>query len=59
MTSPVIFSLPAMNNRCAWVLPLVSLPKSSSDNDRVTIILRQYGLFESATEAAMIERCVA
>lgn len=59
MTSPVIFSLPAMNNRCAWVLPLVSLPKSSSDNERVTIILHQYGPLENTTEAAMIERCVA
>jgi len=58
MTSPVSFSLPAMNNRCAWVLPLVSLPKSSSDNERVTIMLRQYDLLENAAEVAMIERCV-
>lgn len=39
MISPLIFSFPDMNNRCAWVLPLASLPKSSSDNERKTVLL--------------------
>ncbi len=37
MTSPFIFSFPDMNSRCACVFPLTSLPKSSSDSDKVTI----------------------
>ena len=36
MMSPLIFSFPDMNSRCAWVLPLASLLKSSSDNERKT-----------------------
>ena len=36
MMSPLIFSFPDMNNRCAWVLPLAIFPKSSSDSDRKT-----------------------
>ena len=37
ITSPLTFSFPDMNNLCACVLPLTSLPKSSSESDRVTI----------------------
>jgi hypothetical protein len=36
MTSPLTFSLPDMNSLCAFAFPLTSLPKSSSDRDRVT-----------------------
>lgn len=36
MTSPLIFNFPAMNSRCACVLPATILPKSSSDSDSVT-----------------------
>lgn len=36
ITSPFIFNFPAMNNLCACVFPLTSLPKSSSDSDSVT-----------------------
>ena len=37
MTSPLIFSFPDINNRCACVFPLTSFPKSSSDMVNVTI----------------------
>jgi len=37
MTSPLTFNLPPMNSRCAFALPLTSLPKSSSERDRVTV----------------------
>lgn len=37
ITSPLTFSLPAMKSLCAFALPLTSLPKSSSDNESVTI----------------------
>lgn len=37
ITSPLTFNLPAMNSLCAFALPLISLAKSSSDNDSVTI----------------------
>ena len=37
ITSPLTFSFPAMNNRCAFAFPATSLPKSSSDNDRMTV----------------------
>ena len=39
MMSPLIFSFPDMNNRCAWVLPLASLLKSSSDSERKTVLV--------------------
>ena len=34
--SPLILSLPPMNSRCAFALPATSLPKSSSERERVT-----------------------
>ena len=37
ITSPLTFNFPDMNSLCACVLPPTSLPKSSSDNDRVTV----------------------
>ena len=36
MTSPLILSLPPMNSFCAFALPVTSLPKFSSDKERVT-----------------------
>ena len=36
ITSPLTFNFPAMNSRCAFALPATSLPKSSSERDRVT-----------------------
>ncbi len=36
ITSPLTLSLPAMNSLCAFALPLVNLPKSSSESDSVT-----------------------
>ena len=36
MTSPLTLSFPDMNSRCALALPETSLPKSSSESERVT-----------------------
>ena len=36
ITSPLTFSFPDMNSRCAFALPLTSFPKSSSDSVSVT-----------------------
>ena len=37
ITSPLIFSFPLMNNFCAFALPEISLPKSSSLRMSVTM----------------------
>ena len=44
ITSPLTFSFPDMNSLCAWVFPLTSLPKSSSESESVTTSRRQHTL---------------
>jgi hypothetical protein len=44
ITSPLTFSFPPMNSLCAFALPLTSLPKSSSESDRVTVFQKSQPL---------------
>lgn len=37
MTSPLTFNFPDIKSLCAFALPATSLPKSSSERERVTV----------------------
>jgi len=49
MMSPLIFSLPDMNNDCAFAFPETSFPKFSSDKDNVTFAFLPAGASPLAT----------
>ncbi len=51
ITSPLTFSFPDINSRCAFALPLTNFPKSSSERESVTVEPNVSKIYESACES--------